>query len=178
MSLACGGGGGGGSSTPTGPPPCQDTGINATAILRPGNSNCNTDNTLSVRVSNQSCEALTVTAVTTQFVDPGGSCGDGTLFEDIDIEDVTIDSKTAETLELLTFSWCCNTCTFNFSCMLQDELTLHTNQGDIGATSSKIVTKKFGPFCEACTFGASQFSVAGAEVGPRCSIGVEGRQVF
>ena len=165
---ACGGGGGGGGN-PAGPT-CQDGGITATAIVRPGTSRCTKPNDVSVRISNQSCSALTIEAATIEAIDPGSSCGDLSPLE-VQGLDVTVASKTAETVDLFALSWCC-TCTSNFSCDWQAELTLNTDQGDLVSELSKPFTKNFGPFCDACA--QTQSRSLQVEGGLECAVGLEG----
>ena len=121
------------------------------------------------RVSNQSCEALSIDSITTQVVDPGGGCGDLAPTEDFEIDPITVDSKEAETVDLAFTSWCC-TCSSSFECTWVRELTLHTDQGDIEAEPSKPFTKSFGPFCEDCSSSSSQLGepLLGA---PECRVG-------
>lgn len=174
--MACGGGGGGGNGNnivvPPSPPPCEDKGISATAIYRPEQSTCNTENTLSVRVSNQSCDPLTFDSISTHSVDPSNPCGELGMLDNFPINPVTIESKEAETVDLLTFSWCCS-CNVSFECTWQRDLTLHTDQGDIQATPTKLFTKKFGPFCQPCSSGASGLLAPIGSAGPECRVGID-----
>lgn len=171
VSLACGGGGGRGVDPPPPPPVCQDQGITVTTIFRPGNSNCNTSNSLLARVSNQSCDPLTINGFTLSTIDPGNSCGDLPDLEDVPVDPITIASKEAETVELGDITWCC-TCQTSFECTWQAQVTLDTDQGDLLGDPSTSFTKSFGPFCQDCSTSASQLGGPAGSAPAECRVGV------